>query len=172
MNNNNKMSSTKSNVLYKKYDVFWTVGSRTNYKFVNETLSSYEWGSFYNLRLKQSKKFKLAYATVYVDCTNEEMCNSMESDSFVKLEYKSKDDVTRFWKMVLNKHSYSTNSSTESETTPGDDALLKRKNENQLLKRKNENQAKARQAKARQQKQSKKSKTQTHAQATQVSASE
>ena len=158
MNNNNKMSSTKSNVLYKKYDVFWTVGSRTNYKFVNETLSSYEWGSFYNLRLKQSKKFKLAYATVYVDCTNEEMCNSMESDSFVKLEYKSKDDVTRFWKMVLNKHSYSTNSSTESETTPGDDALLKRKNENQ--------------AKARQQKQSKKSKTQTHAQATQVSVSE
>lgn len=158
MNNNNKMSSTKSNVLYKKYDVFWTVGSRTNYKFVNETLSSYEWGSFYNLRLKQSKKFKLAYATVYVDCTNEEMCNSMESDSFVKLEYKSKDDVTRFWKMVLNKHSYSTNSSTESETTPGDDELLKRKNENQ--------------AKARQQKQSKKSKTQTLAQATQVSASE
>lgn len=158
MNNNNKMSSTKSNVLYKKYDVFWTVGSRTNYKFVNETLSSYEWGSFYNLRLKQSKKFKLAYATVYVDCTNEEMCNSMESDSFVKLEYKSKDDVTRFWKMVLNKHSYSTNSSTESQTTPGDDELLKRKNENQ--------------AKARQQKQSKKSKTQTHAQATQVSASE
>ena len=158
MNNNNKMSSTKSNVLYKKYDVFWTVGSRTNYKFVNETLNSYEWGSFYNLRLKQSKKFKLAYATVYVDCTNEEMCNNMESDSFVKLEYKSKDDVTRFWKMVLNKHSYSTNSSTESQTTPGDDELLKRKNENQ--------------AKARQQKQSKKSKTQTHAQATQVSASE
>ena len=84
MNYNNIMS-TKSNVLYKKYDVFWTVGSRTNYKFVNETLNSYEWGSFYNLGLKQSKKFKLVYATVFVDCTNEEMCNNMESDSFGKL---------------------------------------------------------------------------------------
>ena len=124
MNYNNIMS-TKSNVLYKMYDVFWTVGSRTNYKFVNETLNSYEWGSFYNLRLKQSKKFKLGYATVFVDCTNEEMCNNIESDSFVKLEYKNKDDVTRFWKIVLNKHTYST------ESTSRDDALLKKKRENQ-----------------------------------------
>ena len=43
----------------------------------------------------------------------------------VKLEYKNKDDVTRFWKMVLNKHTYST------ESTSSDDALLKKKRENQ-----------------------------------------
>ena len=140
MSNNIKMSSTKNNVLYKKYEVFWTVGSRTNYKFVNETLQSVDWGLFYNLRLKQSKKFKLVYATVFVDCTNESLCNDIEKNVFVKLDYKNNDDVTRFWKMVLNKHAY-------ASTSENKDSNVSVSNDDELLRRKNANQANANQNK-------------------------